>query len=82
MTVLLEVNGARRAVLRDVSLALRPGEAVGLVGESGSGKSMTARAVGSLLPPGARCTARSGSAVPKSASSPVRIFAATAASWR
>ena len=53
LTVLLEVNGARRAVLRDVSLALRPGEAVGLVGESGSGKSMTARAIGRLLPPGA-----------------------------
>jgi oligopeptide/dipeptide ABC transporter ATP-binding protein len=53
LTVLLEVNGARRAVLRDVSLTLRPGEAVGLVGESGSGKSMTARAIGRLLPPGA-----------------------------
>ena len=53
LTVLLEVNGARRAVLRDVSLALRPGEAVGLVGESGAGKSMTARALGRLLPPGA-----------------------------
>ena len=53
LTVLLEVNDARRAVLRDVSLALRPGEAVGLVGESGSGKSMTARAMGRLLPPGA-----------------------------
>jgi oligopeptide/dipeptide ABC transporter ATP-binding protein len=53
LTVLLEVNGARRAVLRDVSLALRPGEAVGLVGESGSGKSMTARALSRLLPPGA-----------------------------
>jgi len=47
------VNGARHAVLRDVSLTLRPGEAVGLVGESGSGKSMTARAMGRLLPPGA-----------------------------
>ena len=53
LTVLLEVTGVRRAVLRDVSLTLRPGEAVGLVGESGSGKSMTARALGRLLPPGA-----------------------------
>jgi oligopeptide/dipeptide ABC transporter ATP-binding protein len=53
LTVLLEMNGVRRAVLRDVSLTLRPGEAVGLVGESGSGKSMTARAIGRLLPPGA-----------------------------
>ena len=53
LTVLLEVNGAERAVLRDVSLTVRPGETVGLVGESGSGKSMTARAVDRLLPPGA-----------------------------
>jgi oligopeptide/dipeptide ABC transporter ATP-binding protein len=53
LSVLLEVNGARRAVLRDVSLTLRPGEAVGLVGESGSGKSMTARAMARLLPPAA-----------------------------
>ena len=49
----LPVEGEQRAVLRDVSLALRPGEALGLVGESGSGKSMTARAVDRLLPPGA-----------------------------
>jgi oligopeptide/dipeptide ABC transporter ATP-binding protein len=54
LTVLLEVHGARRAVLRDVSLAVGPGEAVGLVGESGSGKTMTARAIGRLLPRGAQ----------------------------
>ncbi len=53
LTVRLPVEGEQRAVLRDVSIALRPGEALGLVGESGSGKSMTARAVDRLLPPGA-----------------------------
>ena len=53
LTVRLNVNGAKRAVLRDVSLTMRPGEAVGLVGESGSGKTMTARAIDRLLPDGA-----------------------------
>jgi oligopeptide/dipeptide ABC transporter ATP-binding protein len=53
VTVWLEVDGVRRAVLREVSFAVRPGEALGLVGESGSGKSMTARAIGRLLPRGA-----------------------------
>jgi oligopeptide/dipeptide ABC transporter ATP-binding protein len=54
LTVLLPVEGQQRAVLRDVSLQIRHGEAVGLVGESGSGKSMTARAIDRLLPRGAR----------------------------
>jgi oligopeptide/dipeptide ABC transporter ATP-binding protein len=53
LSVLLEINGTRRAVLRDVSLTVRPGEAVGLVGESGAGKTMTARVIGRLLPRGA-----------------------------
>jgi oligopeptide/dipeptide ABC transporter ATP-binding protein len=53
LTVLLNVEGAQRAVLRDISFSMRPGEAVGLVGESGSGKSMTARAIDRLLPRGA-----------------------------
>ena len=56
---LLEVSGLQvtlgaGTVLRGVDFAIRPGEALGLVGESGSGKSMTARAIGRLLPRGAR----------------------------
>jgi oligopeptide/dipeptide ABC transporter ATP-binding protein len=54
LTVRLPVDGSQQAVLRDVSLAMRAGEAVGLVGESGSGKSMTARAIDRLLPRGAQ----------------------------
>jgi oligopeptide/dipeptide ABC transporter ATP-binding protein len=42
-------EGERR-ILDGVTLALYPGEVVGLVGESGSGKSMTALAVIGLLP--------------------------------
>ena len=53
LNVMLTVNGVQRAVLRDVSLTVAPGEAVGLVGESGAGKTMTARAIGRLLPAGA-----------------------------
>ena len=53
LTVRLQVERVQRAVLRDVCLAVRPGEALGLVGESGSGKSMTARAIDRLLPRGA-----------------------------
>jgi peptide/nickel transport system ATP-binding protein len=56
LTARLPVEGELRTVLHDVSLSIGPGEALGLVGESGSGKSMTARAIGRLLPPGAKTT--------------------------
>ena len=45
-------NGAR--VLRDVSLAVAPGEVRALVGESGAGKSMIGKAVLGVLPPSVR----------------------------
>lgn len=44
--------------LRHCSLAVRPGEVVGLVGESGSGKSLTALACLGLLPALARTSGR------------------------
>jgi peptide/nickel transport system ATP-binding protein len=46
-------------VLHDVSLAVGPGECVGLVGESGCGKSTAALAALSALPPAGRITAGS-----------------------
>jgi oligopeptide/dipeptide ABC transporter ATP-binding protein len=50
----LEIGGV--PILRGVSFAVAPGEAVGLVGESGSGKSLTLRALARLLPDRSRTT--------------------------
>ena len=43
-------------ILKDIDLAVSPGEIMGLVGESGSGKSMTALAVMQLLPHASKTT--------------------------
>ncbi|MGF6258559.1 ATP-binding cassette domain-containing protein [Ensifer sp. LBL] len=56
MTPLLDIKGLTiragdKPLVSDLSLAIRPGERIGLIGESGSGKSMTAMAATGLLPP-------------------------------
>ncbi|RMH51497.1 MAG: ABC transporter ATP-binding protein [Alphaproteobacteria bacterium] len=43
-------------VVREVDLALRPGETLAIVGESGSGKTMIGKAIMRILPRGARVT--------------------------
>lgn len=54
LTVAFPIEGALVSMVRDVDLAVRRGEFVGLVGESGSGKTLTAHSILSLLPPDAR----------------------------
>ena len=54
LRVSLPTQEGTATILRDVSLRVAEGEAVGLVGASGSGKTMSARTIVRLLPPGAQ----------------------------
>jgi oligopeptide/dipeptide ABC transporter ATP-binding protein len=49
-------DGQRVEALRDLDLAVRPGEIVGIVGESGCGKSTLSAALMGLLPPNGEVT--------------------------
>jgi ABC-type dipeptide/oligopeptide/nickel transport system ATPase component len=52
----LNIKFGSAPAVRDLSLSIEPGEAVGLVGESGSGKSVTSLAIMRLLPVQANVT--------------------------
>jgi len=52
LTLSISGEAGRINILRDVSLSVARGEALGLVGESGSGKSMTLRCLLRIEPPG------------------------------
>ena len=54
----LSVRIGGTPILKDIDLAIEPGEVMALVGESGSGKSMTALAAMRLLPQGAQAAGR------------------------
>lgn len=53
----LAVHAGSVEIASDISLSLYPGRMLALVGESGCGKSLSAAALGDLLPPGLTATA-------------------------
>jgi peptide/nickel transport system ATP-binding protein len=71
--------GDRLLAVRDVSLEIRRGEAVGLVGESGSGKTLTCRSVLGLLPETGRVDA--GTIVLGAGESEVELTGARRSTW-
>ncbi|MGC0417296.1 dipeptide ABC transporter ATP-binding protein [Embleya sp. AB8] len=71
----VDFDGSVREVVCDVSLSIRPGEAVGVVGESGSGKTTVARLLLGLVRPDSGTVLFGGepwSAVPERARRPRR----------
>jgi peptide/nickel transport system permease protein len=57
LTVALADGAGSKVLVDDLSLAVGPGETVGLLGESGCGKTITALAILRLLPPAASISA-------------------------